>query len=411
MGKGMARRDKKIAVAFIEQEARLGGVETTTLQLVTHLSRERFYPVVICPYEGELTAQCRQSGIEVNIVPRPAFTSVSIEVGTRYITNPFALVYSAFACWRAVAPLERHLCASEVDVVVTKGLLAHFYGGEAAHRLGLPCVWYMQEQIALDRAGGLYPRVLNWAARRTANYFAVDAIAMGNQFCPDLHQEGRIITIYNGVDIEKFRPASDTDRILARQQLGMPLDAIVVGHVGRVVMLKGQHVLIEAFSRLAAGYPELHLLLVGAPTFASGEYEARLKRMVSDLGLDSRIHFAGFQRDVVSALAAMDIFVHPSIEPDSPVSVLEALACGKPAILSAVDGTKELVEDGINALLVRPGDAAQLAEFLSNLIADPERRAMLALAARNLAASRYAIHASTAQFEQVLERAVTNRAG
>ena len=162
----MASGQTPINVAFLEQETSLGGVEVTTLEVVRRLDRNRFHPVVICPAEGELVDRCREAGIAVHILSRPSFPSVTARIMGRYFTNPVALVAMGLGFLMMATRTARFLRTHPVDLLCTKGLLSHFYGGMAAARVGVPCIWHVQEHVETKRAGGVYLWVLNWAARR-----------------------------------------------------------------------------------------------------------------------------------------------------------------------------------------------------------------------------------------------------
>lgn len=402
MGERMGNRQAPITVAFLEQETSLGGVEVTTLEVVRRLDRNRFHPVVICPAEGELVDYCRQFGIIVYILPRPSFRSVTTRIIGRYITNPAAVVAMGFGFLMMANRTAHFLRTHPVDLVCTKGLLSHFYGGMAAARVGVPCIWHMQEHVETRRAGGIYPGVLNWAARRWANHVVADAQTIGCQFAKDLWDAGRVHVVYNGVDTERLQPG--LDRCGIRRELGIPMNAPVIGQVGRIIPLKGQHVLIKAVVHLFRQFPNLHILFVGAPLFDNGDYEVSLRVLATQLDLAEHVHFLGFRHDINQVLAAIDVLVHPSTEPDSPLVILEGLAAGKAIIATAVDGTRELVVDGTEAILVPPGDSAGLAQALARVLTDTVLRTRLGTAARRAALERYSLDISVRRLEQIFER-------
>jgi glycosyltransferase involved in cell wall biosynthesis len=129
--------------------------------------------------------------------------------------------------------------------------------------------------------------------------------------------------------------------------------------------------------------------------------------MVAAHGIEDRVHFLGFRRDIPNIMRALDIFVHPSVEADSPVSVQEAMATGLAVIASSVPGTVELITDGVDGYLVAPDDATALAVKLATLIENPAARQQLAQAARQRAEQRYAKRVFLAEFEKLLHEAYT----
>jgi len=294
---------------------------------------------------------------------------------------------------------------TNADVVVTKGLLAHIYGGLAASRAGVPCVWHVQEVANGESMGGLYVSLLNRLALRWPRFVVVDAPAVGAQFVQELHARERVKMLYNGVDLKRFSADGPIAK-LSFKASGSD-SPIVIGHIGRIVPLKGQHVLLEAFASLCESRSSIHLVLAGTPMFDTDHYLRRLKRMVTEYHLEGRVHFLGFRDDVSDLLRSIDIFVHPSVEADSPVSILEAMATGKPIIATRVPGTSDLVADGVEGHLVPPSDASALAEQIGFLLDSPTQCKRLAAAARTAAEQRFDQRLFVASFEKLLTDAVT----
>jgi glycosyltransferase involved in cell wall biosynthesis len=390
-------------VAFIEQESQLGGVEYTTLRVAQSLDKSKFEPLIICPEEGDLPRLARQSGLNVQIVPRPRFSSVSFFWNQHYIANPFGFLITAIHVFRTAHILCQYLGTNSADVIITKGLLAHFYGGLAARKLGIPCIWYVQEEVDAKRGGGLYRWILNWGAQNIPARLIVDAAALLEQFNNTGGVRDAVKVIYNGIDTQQFTPFSQSDRQTARKSFDIPSDAAVIGQTGRIIPLKGQTTLLQAFAILAQDFPNLHLLFVGAPLFGDDHYEQVLRRQALQSGMAERIHFTGFLPDVREGLAAMDVFVQASVETDSPVSVMEAMSCGLPVIVSGVRGTLEMVEPESDALIFPPGDSDALILKLATLIRDGDLRMRLGSKARESVIQKFSLQASVAKLETVLE--------
>jgi glycosyltransferase involved in cell wall biosynthesis len=114
--------------------------------------------------------------------------------------------------------------------------------------------------------------------------------------------------------------------------------------------------------------------------------------MAAELGLASAVGFTGFVDDVPAALRALDVVVHASVEPEPfGLAIAEAMACGKPVVASAAGGAAEIVSPGVDALVHRPGDSAELAERLIQLVREPELRSALGIAARVSAERRFSV--------------------
>jgi len=392
-------------VVFIEEEARMGGVEFSTLNLATRLNRNRFAPLVVCPAEGDLPRHCRERGVPVAIVRRPRLFSTGIRVGQRIITNPAALVFNAFAFLLAAVRLAYFL-RSRADLIVTKGVDAHFYGGLAARLVGLPCIWHVQDWVNEQRGLGLYPAILSWGARNFALQVIVDGEAILKQLDPSACQ--RAVVIYNGVDTDEFSPHVDGSSV--RMEFDVPLNVPLIGTVARLVAWKGHHVFLDAMATLADDFPEARFLIVGAPVFDTEGYARQLRVQTRRLGLNNRVRFAGFRWDLPQVLAALDIFVHPALEKDtSPLAVVSAMASGKVIIASAVEGIKEIIEHEREGLLVPPGDVEALAQAIRRLLAEPDLRQRLGQGARARATQELSVEQFVQRCEAIFEAVLAER--
>jgi len=179
--------------------------------------------------------------------------------------------------------------------------------------------------------------------------------------------------IPNGIDLTRFRPPLDpaAARADARRLLGLPLEASVVGAVGRLDPQKGLDTLVRAFARLhGAGAPPL-LALVG-----EGPQRRELEWLARSLGVADRVRLVGRRADVPRLLPGLDLFVMPSRWEGFGLALAEALAAGVPAVASAVDSLPEVLGDA--GRLVAPDEPEALAGALSELLGDADERARLA---------------------------------
>jgi glycosyltransferase involved in cell wall biosynthesis len=392
-------------VVFVEEEVWMGGVEFSTLNLATRVNRSRFAPLVVCPAEGDLPRHCRERGVPLAIVPRPRLFSTGIRIGQRIITNPATLVFDAFASLLAAIRLAYFL-RSRADLVVTKGMDAHFYGGLAARLVRLPCIWHVQDWVNEQRGFGLYPTILSWGARNFAQRIIVDGEAILKQLDPDARQ--RALVIYNGVDTNEFSPHVDGSSV--RMEFDIPSDVPLIGTVARLVAWKGHHVFLEAIATLADDFPEARFLIVGAPVFDTEEYACKLRAQTERLGLADRVRFAGFRWDLPQGLAALDIFVHPALEKDtSPLAVVSAMASGKAIVASAVEGVREIIEHEQEGLLVLPGDVEALAQAIRCLLAEPDLRQRLGQGARAKAMQELSVAQFVQRCEAIFEAVLAER--
>lgn len=200
----------------------------------------------------------------------------------------------------------------------------------------------------------------------------------------------KVVTIPNGVDTARFAPA---DTAAARATLGLSADGLVVGTVGRLDPVKDQAGLIRAFGRLAAEYPEAMLVIAG-----DGPRRADLQRLVETLGLSARVRLLGERSDVPTVLAALDVFVLPSIAEGMSNTLLEAMASGLPLVASRVGGSPELVEEGVNGVLVPRQAPDALVATLRGYLDDPHLRAVHGKASRQRAVAEFSLERMCAAY-------------
>ncbi len=382
----------------------MGGVQFSTLYLAQNLTPAHWKPFVLCPEEGDLTRACRDSGIEVHVLPQPSLWSTSVRLGAVRLPNPAAWAWDLVLIAMATRRLREFFSQCSPDVVVTKGLSSHFIGGLATRKLRIPCVWHVQDYIS-ERSLGIYRRAFGLAARWLPDQIIVDGKTIAEQLPRAL--QSRITMIHNGVDTNIFRP--NLDGVPARRELGIPVDHVVIGHVGRVTPWKGQHYLIEAFALIADSNPNVTLLLVGSPVFDNDSYQRRLLVLASQLGLEGRIKFAGYRHDLPDILAAMDIFAFTSTEKDtSPLALLSAMASGLPIVAFDIAGVRELLAQKDQFLLVPAEDVSELSRALRRVIADEELRGTLSDAARQQATNQFGLGKYRERIEQVFHTALLN---
>ena len=191
----------------------------------------------------------------------------------------------------------------------------------------------------------------------------------------------------NGIDVENFtaRGVSGPRREQLRRDLGIPVDAVVVGTVGRLVAEKGYRELFSAAQRLESDFPTLRFLVVGSPDGDKAD-------AISDREIDNapdNVAFAGWRDDVRDLLGLMDIFVLASYREGLPRSAIEAAAMARPLILTDIRGCREVARNGIEGILIPPRDRDALVDAIQSMLRDPSAREAMGRAARDRAIERF----------------------
>jgi glycosyltransferase involved in cell wall biosynthesis len=203
----------------------------------------------------------------------------------------------------------------------------------------------------LDKKISKIISISGWIARFVKKYEAVPS--------------KKITTIYYGMAALQTALTESS----VRDEVGFSKEHIVLGIIARLVEQKGHRYLIEAFASAIKKNSNLKLLIVG-----DGVLRSSLESYVRKEKLDGIIRFTGYRSDVADVLAALDIFVHPSLWEGFGLSILEAMAMGKPVIATNVSAIPELVEDGVTGLLVKTKDSTSLAQAIVTLSLDASLR-------------------------------------
>ena len=207
----------------------------------------------------------------------------------------------------------------------------------------------------------------------------------------------KLEVIRNGVAVERFRQRPDPN---LRRELAAGSDDFLFLTTARLDPQKGLDVLLRA----ARSVDGARFLIAGV-----GGERADLEREADELGVRERILFLGHRADVPALLAASDAFVLPSLFEGTPLSLLEAMAAGKPVVASAIPGTDELVVNDETGLLVPVRDADALAQALRRIVADPDLRARLGAAARRRAETAHSAGSSTQRVVDVYHALLAKR--
>jgi glycosyltransferase involved in cell wall biosynthesis len=362
-----------------------GGAEQVMLELLERLDRVRWRPVLLHHAEpglARLVAGARELGVELRVVPRVSrrgHLGTGLPEFVRVLRAERPAVFHA----HLPAPLtgKYGLVAAALSGVAAVVATAHLlddtrpeWRTRLNHRLAAACV-------------SRYLAVSEGVARRLRIHFRVP--------------ERKIQVVRNGVDAERFRRAADPG---LRASLAGGGERPIVLTIARLDPQKGHVHLLAA----AAEVPDAVFLLAG-----EGGERPRLEAQARALGIAGRVRFLGHRDDVPELLAACDLLVLPSLYEGLPLSVLEAMAAGRPVVATAVGGTDEAVVHGETGLLVPAAAPAALAEAIRHLLGDPVRAARLGQAGRARASREFSlarmIREVAGVYDELLERPVRPR--
>jgi glycosyltransferase involved in cell wall biosynthesis len=261
-----------------------------------------------------------------------------------------------------VLELARALREGGYDLVHTHLFHADIIGGFAARLAGIPHVlkslhnmgtWKKRHHLVAERLlAGRADRVI------CCSHHLAEAAIRQERLDP-----ARVVTIYHGVDVARFRP--EIDRRAYRESLGLDPTARVVGTVGRLIKEKGHRYLLEAVPAIRAAHPNAQFLIVG-----EGPLKAEMEGWIRAQGLDAVVKLAGARGDIPELLSVMDVFAFPSLLEGLGIAVLEAMAARIPVVASDIRPLSEIVRHGENGLLIEPKNVAALASAVTGLLTD-----------------------------------------
>lgn len=273
----------------------------------------------------------------------------------------------------------------------------------ASYWSGLPLVHHVHSPTSRDSAHRLRNAV-NAAVERAVLGRAQRLLPVSQSLAQYLREHGypadRIVTIPNGVAVEPG-PAVSVPHRPGR---------LTIGTVALFRPRKGIEVLLRALARLVRDGLDVQLLAVGP--FETAEYERSVKTLCRELGIDSRVSWPGFRRDVTAELRRMDLLALPSLFGEGmPMVVLEAMAVGLPVVGTRVEGVPEVIREGIEGVLVEPGDEVALAGAVARLAAEPQALARMGAAGRQRQREVYSDQAMARRVAEVYDQLLGLPAG
>jgi L-malate glycosyltransferase len=325
------------------------GAETQVVSTMSYLVEQSGITLTAVLFnDGRLADELRRLGVGVVVLDETRTSTLGIFLG-----------------------LVRVLRAHRFDLVHLHKYKDGVLGSIAARMAGVPCIVRTMHGLAEPLHGWkqLKARVYDTLDRITLQCLADLVIAVSQRMTETLWESGyqpRMVTcIRNGLDLQHVTTTRQPQEV--RRELGIEPRALLIGTVGRLSAIKGQVHLLRAAKRVIASQPWARLLFVG-----DGPLRNELLISAAELQLAASCIFPGARNDVYDVMSAMDIFALPSLNEGIPMSLLEAMALGRPVVASAVGGIPEVIQDRVNGRLVPPGDEAALADACLELATDRE---------------------------------------
>ncbi|MFQ5685358.1 MAG: glycosyltransferase [Candidatus Scalindua sp.] len=370
-------------ILYIIDNLEFGGGERVFAQIIDRLCRKRYKSMVACLPTGTFIERIKGTGTQV----------IPVDMSNRF--NPGVILQ-----------LAELIKKKKVDIVHSQGARADFFAGMAAVLARAPIVVSTVpmpvEGFNINPTRKLIYKIFNRFSERFVDRFIVVSDALrkviieGHKVDPQ-----KVVTIYNGIETDEYCMADEKivrRRMGFRSNSGLGEDIPIIAIIGRLVWQKGFEYFIEAIPDVLKEFKEARFLIVG-----DGPLENKLKLASKKLKIDNKTSFTGFRRDIKEILAAIDIFVMPSLLEGLPMILLEAMAMKKPIVATDIEGIMEILENGVSGLLVPARETKALAEAIINMLAHKDESLQMGIAARRVVEERFGVDVMVRKVVEVYE--------
>ncbi|MCU7874362.1 MAG: glycosyltransferase family 4 protein [Candidatus Thiodiazotropha sp. (ex Lucinoma borealis)] len=346
----------------------IGGSFYSLLYLVRGLDKSKYNPTVVFHNHHALISEYENAGIKTLIIHHYKPVSITINIKSLLFLNKiigkiqklFNLAgYLILSSFRYSRFLKQH----KIDLLhLNNSILRNNDWMIAAFISGIPCITH---ERGINNHYPFIPRFIS--------KYLKAIISISNSVTNTLINNGivnkNIVTIYNGIDpIDVINKVSNQDML---RTLNINNEINVIGVIGNIREWKGQEVAVRAMSIITDKYPNTVCLLIGDTAPCDLAYQKRLKTIINKLGLDNKIIFTGYIKNIADYLNILQIVLHTSIEPEPFGRVLiEAMSLSKPLIAAKDGAIPEIIENEKSGLMFNPGDHEHLAQSVIRLIKD-----------------------------------------
>nr|WP_242836758.1 glycosyltransferase family 4 protein [Desulfotomaculum nigrificans] len=357
----------KIKVLHVVRPA-AGGMKNHLLDLVRLTDKTRYEVTVACPPGSQMWNDLVKLGIN---------------------TLPISLVgeLSPGKDYAAVRTLTKYLHKSETMILHAHSSKGALVGRLAAIIARTPVVIFTAHNSIFYEEWPRWKKKLFATVERFLARFTDRIITVSEALKQELIEQENIpakqlTTIYNGIDTDKF--SAQVDTLAIRKSLNIPELGPVIGTIARLAPQKGVSYFLKSASLLKEY--QANFLVVG-----DGPLRQDLEQEAAELGLQNRVTFAGRRENIAEILAAIDIFVLPSVTEGLPLTILEAMAAGKPVVATRVGGIPEAIQEGKTGIVVPPKDPEALAVALAGLLGERERAVRMGINGQKFVQEKFGV--------------------
>jgi glycosyltransferase involved in cell wall biosynthesis len=377
-------------ILFVHSSSEMYGSDRCLLELVKRLSKKRYLPIVVLPTSGLLSRELRRLGFKIYFTD-PWVIRKSIFKSCRLIFYLLRIPVSIFRLARIIKMERIELVYSNTSVIVGAPI--------AAFLLKTPHIVHVRELYT--EFPGLWKVYKHFVCLLSKKVICI-SMAVASQFGKSC--SSRLITIYDGIDLARFRGKKVVPKELARWKRK---GCIVVANVGRVSSMKNQELFIQVAKKALNQNEQLRFLVVGDIYKGNEAYIDSLRQLVAKLRLKGFLVFTGFKSNIEEFIGHSDIIVL-STRKGEPLGqiVMEGMASGKVVIVPSLGGAKELMKKGYEGMNYKAGSVAALSQLIVSLSYNPKRRNTLGRRALKKARTEFDIKRKVKEVEGVISQAL-----
>ncbi len=409
-------------ILYVDHTAKMSGGEIALLNMLGHMDRTRFDPLVLLISDGPLREKLEAVQIETYLLPiAPSVLETRKDaLGPRTLLRLRDIVLSG----RYVFTLAKFMREHRIDLVHTNSLKADILGGIAARLARIPLLWHIRDRIDVD----YLPGPVVWLFRRLCHWLPDYVVANSQATLETLQikQQYRSSAVYSGVDLSNrllvvhdgvprptvLRPIIYSGPYSAGlEQIQPQFQQPVLGLVGRISSWKGQHIFLRAAALVKKRFPLVRIQIIGSAMFNEEAYEAEIRALTATLELEDAVEFLGFRSDIPEIIDGLTVLVHASItaEPFGQV-IIEGMVAGKPVVATDGGGAQEIVISGETGLLVPMNDVASMAEAILFLLDNPDIALEMGRRGQQRALEHFSIERTARNIEAVYDQILQTRA-
>lgn len=343
-------------ILALHSSSGLYGSSKVFLESIKTFVQEGYTVTAVLSEEGPLCNEIRKANAEVVIIRLGV-------IRKKYFTL-IGVINRIYYSFKAFLSLKKIIREKNIDLVYSN-TTAVLTGAFAAKAMNKKHIWHVHEII--EQPILLY-RFIAWMLSNYCHKAIAVSQALLNHWQKKI-QDNKFILVHNGFDYTEFTKQKPS----LKEELNIAGDTVIIGTIGRIAERKGQDYFLEIAGKLNAKKNNLRFVIVGDPLPGSEQLYDSLKAIAEKENIIDYVYFTGFREDIGNLLNTFDIFILPSVLPDSlPTVILEAMAAGRPVVATRQGGAPEMIKENETGLLIPLNEATKAADMIETLINNKE---------------------------------------